>query len=266
MAFGLWSGTGGMADEMDAADLERMGRLGLPALPVAQGLALFDAAAGGVDPVLVPTRLDTAAVAARADGVPPLLRDLVRPARRRAATTGGAEDSTPWRERLAPLADDARDRALLALVRGQVAGVLGHTSERSVEPGRAFQEMGFDSLAAVELRNLLGTATGLTLPATLVFDRPTPLALAAYLKEQLVPGPADLVRVLLVGVDRLEAELAALPDHDDAHTRVGARLEALLRTWHDTHAAAAGGAGPADLGSATDEELFAKIDNELGAR
>ncbi|MFG2175930.1 SDR family NAD(P)-dependent oxidoreductase [Streptomyces niveus] len=266
MAFGLWSGTGGMADEMDAADLERMGRLGLPALPVAQGLALFDAAAGGTDPVLVPTRLDTAAVAARADGVPPLLRGLVRPARRRAAATGGADDGTSWRERLAPLADDERDRALLGLVRTQVAGVLGHTSERSVEPGRAFQEMGFDSLAAVELRNLLGTATGLTLPATLVFDRPTPLALAAYLKAQLVPGPADLVRSLLAGVDRLETELAALPDHDDTHARVAARLEALLRTWYDTHAAADTGAEPADLGSATDEELFAKIDNELGAR
>ncbi|MEV8411754.1 phosphopantetheine-binding protein, partial [Streptomyces niveus] len=165
-----------------------------------------------------------------------------------------------------PLADDERDRALLGLVRTQVAGVLGHTSERSVEPGRAFQEMGFDSLAAVELRNLLGTATGLTLPATLVFDRPTPLALAAYLKAQLVPGPADLVRSLLAGVDRLETELAALPDHDDTHARVAARLEALLRTWYDTHAAADTGAEPADLGSATDEELFAKIDNELGAR
>ncbi|MEU0692431.1 SDR family NAD(P)-dependent oxidoreductase [Streptomyces niveus] len=266
MAFGLWSGTGGMADEMDAADLERMSRLGLPALPVAQGLALFDAAAGGPDPVLVPTRLDTAAVAARADGIPPLLRGLVRPARRRAAATGTAENGTPWRERLAPLADDERDRALLTLVRTQVAGVLGHASELSVEPGRAFQEMGFDSLAAVELRNLLGRATGLTLPATLVFDRPTPLALAAYLKAQLVPGPADLVRSLLVGVDRLETELTALPDLDDAHARVGARLEALLRTWYDTHAAADIGAGPADLGSATDEELFAKIDNELGAR
>ncbi|MFD3918636.1 SDR family NAD(P)-dependent oxidoreductase [Streptomyces sp. NPDC058595] len=266
MAFGLWSGTGGMADEMDAADLERMGRLGLPALPVAQGLALFDAAAGGPDPVLVPTRIDTPAVAARPDGIPPLLRALVRPARRRTTATGTAGAGTPWRERLAPLADDERDRALLTLVRSQVAGVLGHTSERSVEPGRAFQEMGFDSLAAVELRNLLGRATGLTLPATLVFDRPTPLALAAYLKAQLVPGPADLVRSLLVGVDRLETELTALPDLDDAHARVGARLEALLRTWYDTHAAAGPRTGPVDLGSATDEELFAKIDNELGAR
>ncbi|MEK8169492.1 phosphopantetheine-binding protein [Streptomyces sp. M19] len=143
--------------------------------------------------------------------------------------------------------------------------MLGHASAESVDPGRAFQDMGFDSLAAVELRNLLGAATGS--PSGDAGLRPAlALTLAAYLKGELVPGPADLARSALAEVDRLEAALATLPDQDGSHTRITARLEALLRTWHDTHVRQDADAQPEDFGSATDEELFAKIDNELGAQ
>ncbi|MEH6376838.1 phosphopantetheine-binding protein, partial [Streptomyces sp. KLMMK] len=159
-----------------------------------------------------------------------------------------------------------RDRLLTELVLTHVAAVLGHASADALAPGRAFQEMGFDSLAAVELRNLLGAATGLALPATLAFDQPTPRALAAHLKAGLVPGPADAARAMVAEVDRLEAALAALPDEDGSHARVTARLEALLRTWHDTHGGPAGTAAPEDIGGASDEELFARIDNELGVQ
>ncbi|MET7764497.1 SDR family NAD(P)-dependent oxidoreductase [Streptomyces sp. NPDC005393] len=268
MAWGLWSEVGGLADQVDAADLERMRRLGLPPLTADQGLDLFDAAIDGQDAVVVPMRLDTAAVRARADGVPALLRGLVRGVRRKTADPGaGSGGDRSWRDRLAPLPEPERDRALLELVRAHVAAVLGHASAESVDPGRAFQDMGFDSLAAVELRNLLGAATGLSLPATLVFDQPSPVTLAAYLKAELVPGPADLARSTLADVDRLEAALAAVPDEDGAHRRITARLEALLRTWHDTHGRADAAARPAaDFGAATDEELFARIDNELGDR
>ncbi|CAM5416221.1 hypothetical protein SCANM63S_08142 [Streptomyces canarius] len=262
LAYGLWSGSGGMSAGIDAADLERLRRLGLPPLTPAQGLRTFDAGLGGEDAVLVPVRLDAAAVRARPDGVPALLRGLVRPARRRGAEPAPAGS---WRERLAPLPDADRDRALLELVRTHVAGVLGHPSPESVDPGRAFQEMGFDSLAAVELRNLLAGATGLTLPATLVFDQPTPHALAAHLKTALVPGPADQARSALAELDRLEAALHALPDQDGSHARVTARLEALLRGWQDSHARPTGPGSPADVHDASDEELFARIDNELGA-
>ncbi|MEU2439567.1 SDR family NAD(P)-dependent oxidoreductase [Streptomyces rubradiris] len=263
LAYGLWSGAGGLGSGIDAADLERLRRLGLPPLTPAQGLRALDAGLGGEDAVLVPVRLDAAALRARTDGVPALLRGLVRPARRR-----GTEGGTPagsWRDRLAPLADPERDRALLELVRTHVAAVLGHPSPESVDPGRAFQEMGFDSLAAVELRNLLAGATGLTLPATLVFDQPTPTTLAAHLKTALVPGPADRARSALAELDRLEAALHALPDEDGSHARVTARLEALLRDWQDTRGRPAGPGAPADFGDASDEELFARIDNELGA-
>ncbi|MGW2368065.1 SDR family NAD(P)-dependent oxidoreductase [Streptomyces sp. NPDC001667] len=267
MAWGLWDHTGGLSDRMEAADLERLHRVGLPPLSTEAALELFDAALDTEDALVVPARLDTAAVRVRADGVPALLRGLVRGApRRAAAATGGTADATPWRERLAPLPDADRDRLLLELVLTHVAAVLGHASAESVAAGRAFQEMGFDSLAAVELRNLLAAATGLALPATLAFDQPTPAALAAYLKAGLVPGPADQARSVVAEVDRLEAALTALPDEDGSHARITARLEALLRTWQDTHGAT-GATGPAeDIGGASDEELFARIDNELGVQ
>ncbi|MER5548997.1 SDR family NAD(P)-dependent oxidoreductase [Streptomyces sp. NPDC002589] len=266
LAYGLWSGSGGMSAGIDAADLERLRRLGLPPLTPAQGLRTFDAGLGGEDAVMVPVRLDAAAVRARPDGVPALLRGLVRPVRRRGAEPVAGAPADSWRDRLAPLADSERDRALLELVRTHVAGVLGHPSPESVAPGRAFQEMGFDSLAAVELRNLLARATGLTLPATLVFDQPTPLTLAAHLKSALVPGPADLTRSALTELDRLETALHDLPDQDGSHARVTARLEALLRSWQDTHGRHPAPEAPADLREASDEELFAKLDNELGAQ
>ncbi|MCX4911497.1 type I polyketide synthase [Streptomyces sp. NBC_00878] len=268
VAYGLWSEAGGMAEQMDAADLERMRRQGLPALTAAQGLELFDASLGGQDAVVVATRLDGTAVRARPDGVPAVLRGLVRPARRTAAEPATGAGTASWRDRLASLPDSERDRALLDLIRGNVAAVLGHTSPESVEPERAFQEMGFDSLAAVELRNLLGTATGLPLLATLVFDQPSPVTLAAYLKAALIPGPADQARSALTEVDRLEAALNTLPDQDGSHARVTARLEALLRTWHDTHGryAAVEAEVTEDFTASTDDELFARIDNELGAQ
>ncbi|WP_053656869.1 type I polyketide synthase [Streptomyces sp. MMG1121] len=266
LAYGLWSGSGGMSAGIDAADLERLRRLGLPPLTPLQGLRTFDAGLGGEDAVLVPVRLDAAALRARPDGVPALLRGLVRPARRRGAEPAAGAPADSWRDRLAPLPDAERDRALLELVRTHVAGVLGHPGAESVDPGRAFQEMGFDSLAAVELRNLLAGATGLTLPATLVFDQPTPRTLAAHLKTALVPGPADLTRSALAGLDRLEATLHDLPDQDGSHARVTARLEALLRSWQDTHGRHTAPEAPEDFREASDDELFARIDNELGAQ
>ncbi|WP_406466199.1 SDR family NAD(P)-dependent oxidoreductase [Streptomyces sp. NBC_00111] len=266
LAYGLWASVGGMSAGIESADLERLRRLGLPPLAPAQALRMFDAALGTEDALVVPVRLDGAAVRARPDGVPALLRGLVRPAARRpGADTADSPSSVSWGERLAGLPDTERDRVLLDLVRTHVAGVLGHPSPQSVDPGRAFQEMGFDSLAAVELRNLLAGATGLTLPATLVFDQPSPRTLAAHLRTALVPGPADLARSALADVDRLEAALLGLPDQDGSHARVTARLEALLRGWQDARGGAAAPATPQDFGEASDAELFATIDNELGA-
>ncbi|MET7607649.1 SDR family NAD(P)-dependent oxidoreductase [Streptomyces avermitilis] len=190
LAWGLWEQEGAMADALDEAGTSRMARSGVLPLPTEDGLRLFDAALASNEPVLVPVRLDTAALRNRAaETVPALLRGLVRVSLRgtaqRAATGSLAE-------RLAGLAADERDEALLELVRGEVAAVLGHSSSRDVQPTYAFQDLGFDSLTAVELRNRLATAAGLRLPATLVFDHPTPAALARHIGTELL-GEAPAV-------------------------------------------------------------------------
>ncbi|WP_037826876.1 SDR family NAD(P)-dependent oxidoreductase [Streptomyces sp. NRRL B-1347] len=189
LAWGLWAEASGMTGHLADADLSRMRRAGLAPLTSAEGLALFDAAVTSGTALLVPARLDPAAV--RAHGaVPALLRGVVRERVRRAeaAATGGRAGGAPLGERLAALSAEEREEALLALVREHTATVLAHGAPGGVDPGRTFKELGFDSLTAVELRNRLGTATGLRLRATLVFDYPTPSALATHIGAAL--GPA----------------------------------------------------------------------------
>ncbi|MEU6343756.1 type I polyketide synthase [Streptomyces sp. NPDC046977] len=206
LAWGLWAPqVGGMATNLDEGDLQRMARDGVGALSSQDGLALFDTALSVGAAVLLPMKLDLAVLRgqAQAGALAPLLRGLVgAPTRRAAASAGGGGGEDGLRARLAGLAPAERDRALVELVRKQVAVALGYPGPASVEPGRSFKELGFDSLTAVELRNLLGAATGRRLPATLVFDYPTATALAGYLREELVgdvtDGNADRAATALV--------------------------------------------------------------------
>ncbi|MFI2126493.1 SDR family NAD(P)-dependent oxidoreductase [Streptomyces sp. NPDC020299] len=183
LAFGMWNVDTGMGAVTDA-DLERMRRLGLPALDAAEALALFDAALATGAHQVIPVRVDRAALGARTDEPPALLRGLVRGTGRRTARTAQTGGAGGFAERLAGLSDAERDRTVLELVRTQVAAVLGHSGVESVSPEKAFRELGFDSLAAVELRNALNAATGLKLPATLVFDHPNCRAVAALIKDK----------------------------------------------------------------------------------
>nr|WP_232327805.1 type I polyketide synthase [Kibdelosporangium sp. MJ126-NF4]CEL13384.1 Malonyl CoA-acyl carrier protein transacylase [Kibdelosporangium sp. MJ126-NF4]CTQ99073.1 Malonyl CoA-acyl carrier protein transacylase (EC 2.3.1.39) [Kibdelosporangium sp. MJ126-NF4] len=189
LAWGLWEQRSGMTQTLDEADRRRLSRSGTRPLSSAEGLKLFDTALAVDDPVLVPMRLDLGAIRSAGD-VPPLLRELVqhRPA-----------SSRPAISRVAP--GHARtERELIELVRTHAAITLGHASPEAVSAKKPFKEMGFDSLTAVELRNRLATATGLTLPATLVFDYPTPIALASYLLAELtgtqqLPAAESVARV-----------------------------------------------------------------------
>ncbi|NXY96048.1 SDR family NAD(P)-dependent oxidoreductase [Streptomyces sp. BR123] len=185
LAWGLWADTGGgMGAALDAEDVSRLSRGGVDAIGAAEGAALFDAACAAEQALLVPVKLDLAALRAQAGSgmLPPLLSGLVRmPVRRAARNAGGA-----FARQLAALAQDRKQGAVVELVRGQVAAVLGFTGPEAVDPARSFNEVGFDSLTAVELRNRLGAATGIRLPATLVFDYPTPAVLAEFLHAELL--------------------------------------------------------------------------------
>ena len=184
LAWGLWGGSGGMGAGLADGDLRRMARTGVLPLPPEEALALFDLALGavgaGAGPTLVPARLDLAALRAQADRLAPPLRGLISvPLRRPAAETS-------LQERLRGMAHEDRGSVLLELVRRETATVLGYAAgSASMADDRAFLELGLDSLTAVELRNQLAAATGVSLPATLAFDLPTPAAVADYLRSQL---------------------------------------------------------------------------------
>ncbi|MBQ1097253.1 SDR family NAD(P)-dependent oxidoreductase [Streptomyces sp. b94] len=188
IAWGLWGGGQGMIQRLTRADILRVNRWGVIELAVDEGLRLFDAALATETPALVAVHLDKTAIQHRAEGVPAMFRGLVgaAPARRPvssqlSAAAGTTSGDTPLAQRLAGLPAAERERAVLRLVRAEVAAVLGHESAETIEPERAFQELGFDSLTAVELRNRLQTTTGLRIPATVVFDYPSSRVLADFL-------------------------------------------------------------------------------------
>ncbi|MEU6665880.1 type I polyketide synthase [Streptomyces sp. NPDC046727] len=192
LAWGLWARAGGMTGTLDETDLTRIARGGVAPLETEEGVALFDAALRGDDPAVLPVRLDLAALRAQGEGLAPLFRGLVPPHRAGAATgqaaTGGAD---ALRDRLAGLLEAEREPFLTELVQSHVATILGYRSAQDVGRTLAFRELGFDSLAAVELRNRLSAATGLRLPATLVFDHPTPAELARHLLGELTGALAE---------------------------------------------------------------------------
>ncbi|GLY47190.1 type I polyketide synthase [Lentzea sp. NBRC 102530] len=204
LVWGLWSSHVGMGSGLTKADLARMARAGMPAMSIAEGFALFDSALVLDEAVAVPMKLDLAALRG-ADEVHPVLRGLVRTQHRRAAAAGGKSEPSSWTTRLAGRSPAEQDELLLELVRGQVAVVLGFSSAQQVQVTRGLVEMGLDSLSAVELRNTLSVATGLRLPATVVFDYPTPQALAAHLRGELASSadeaPVQAVVAATVGSD-----------------------------------------------------------------
>jgi acyl transferase domain-containing protein/thioesterase domain-containing protein/NADP-dependent 3-hydroxy acid dehydrogenase YdfG len=184
LAWGLWAQDGGMAGDLGGADRTRMARAGVTALSEEDGVRLFDAALGAGEAVLVPVGLDRGALRRSGDGLPPLLRGLV-PAPVRRAAAGEPAAAASFGERLAGLSEEDRRTRVLELVRQEAAVVLGHASADAIDAGRPFLEAGFDSLTAVELRNRLTAATGVRLPASVVFDLATPTALAGRVAGEL---------------------------------------------------------------------------------
>ncbi|MER5785058.1 type I polyketide synthase [Streptomyces mobaraensis] len=271
LAWGLWSpdSGSGMTGHLDEGDLGRLRRTGMGALDLAQGMELFGRAVGSDEPVLVPIALDLAKL--RADAaqgmVMPLFRGLVRTAARR-VLAGGADQQAAegLAEQLAALPGEERLPLLLDLVRGHVSAVLGFAGPQAVEPARAFKEIGFDSLTAVEFRNRLMAVTGVRLPATLVFDHPNPAVLAAFLLAEIAPPEHSADQRILAEIDRIEASLAGIAAECETPEEITARLERLLSAWKERRP----DTGPATedisgrLEDASADELLSFIDNELG--
>ncbi|WP_229874287.1 type I polyketide synthase, partial [Streptomyces cirratus] len=201
LAWGLWAS--GMSGALTEADLQRMSRTGIGALTAEYGLDLFDRALTIDSPLVLPIRLDVRTLAGAGDELPPLFRGLVRIRPRRGAVTASG-DAGSLRGRLAALDRDERVAVLLDLVRTQVAVTLGYPGPHAVDESRAFSELGFDSLTAVEFRNAVSAATDVRLPATLAFDYPNPRALARHLLDELDgsegrPGPTTATAVRTPG-------------------------------------------------------------------
>ena len=187
LAWGLWADPSGMTGHLQDTDLARMTRMGIGPLSTREGLELFDAAHAASHALTIPLRLDNRALRALAGAgaLPTLLQGLIRtPARR---TRQGAAESLA--QTLAGVPESEREQVVCELVRAEVAAVLGYTSAEAIEPDRAFKDLGVDSLAAIEVRNRLARTTGLSLPATLVFDHPNCTAVAAHLRERVEWAP-----------------------------------------------------------------------------
>ncbi|MFS8204674.1 thioester reductase domain-containing protein, partial [Streptomyces sp. CWNU-52B] len=183
LAWAAWGHEKGMASRLSEVDRSRATQAGLRPIAPAEGCALFDAAIASSHPTTVPMHLDVALIERQAGPPLPILRGLVRaPARRVAATA--AEDTGALAERLALLDDAGQEELLLDLVRTAVAAILGHSGTDQISASSIFTELGFDSLTAVELRNLLEGQTGLRLPPTLLFDHTSPTALIAHLRSE----------------------------------------------------------------------------------
>nr|WP_046496891.1 type I polyketide synthase [Streptomyces odonnellii] len=247
VAWGLWR-SGGINAHLDETELSRFARDGFRAVTDSEGLALLDRALASGQPAVIASV--AGAVGARGPARP--------------TAPDGAAGHAALTERLAELPGPERERYVLTLVSEEVASVLGHASAEAVTPDRPFQELGFNSLTAVELRNRLGAAAGLTLPATLVFDHPTPAALAAFLLTRAAPAAEDPAKAVLAELDRLEAALATLAPEDESRPTVSVRLHSLLGKLN-AKTPDPGGEEPGEpFAAASTDDIFDFIDNQLG--
>ncbi|MFC8130324.1 type I polyketide synthase [Streptomyces sp. NPDC057302] len=262
LAWGLWAEASGITGHLDDADVQRMARGGMTPLSSADGMALFDAAHTTGTATAVPAALSLAALRANPEQVRPLLRGLIPTPNRRSARSGDGDGSgtVPLAQRLAGLTEAEQDRALVQLVRTHTAAVLGFPGPEAVEAERAFKELGFDSLTAVELRNRLDAEVESRLPATLVFDHPNPTALAAHLRTTVLSGDGTPAAAVLGELNKLTVTISKLDPNDALAGDIRLRLRSLLSAWDE------GEPEPEkdDLISATLDDVFDIIDEELG--
>ena len=266
VAWGLWGGDGGMAGGETTVQLQRRGLRGMdPDLAVQ---ALAEVLDSGEDRLTI-ADIDWArflpAFTLRRPS--PLLKDLPEAIEALAEAEADADPTaakTDVTERLRGLARIEQERLLAGLVQTEAAAVLGHASVEAIEAGQAFRDLGFDSLTAIELRNRLTAAAGVRLPATLVFDYPTPAILADYLRREITQDEIDLSALALAEIRKLEELVQGISLDDNARADLAIRVKGIVSVLENGSDAAGSGAGDSDLEAATVENIFDLLDKELG--
>ncbi|WEV29015.1 type I polyketide synthase [Streptomyces sp. 71268] len=288
LAWGPWAERSALTGALTDRERERMGRDGVRPLATPDALDLFDAARGMAgEPVLVPLRLDPDRLRDRAQrgNVAPLLIGLVTPfatpptvdqstpetaappttptpapvtAAPASPTGGGAH---PAEQRLRAMPEPERLRVLTELVLTQAAVALGEAPEDGIDPDLGFVDLGFDSLASLDLQAALHEEIGVELPSTLIFDYPNATALAGHLCAELSGRQGTEVAPALAELDRLEAFLTPFAADDQARGSIAHRLRDLLSRWADEPQDAP---DKSDLAVASDDELFAALDQLRG--
>jgi mycoketide-CoA synthase len=215
LGWGLWDQASSMTGGLEAVDFARFARDGITAMSSTQALQLLDTAMVIDEPFLVPAHIDTTALRAKFDGgtLPPMFVDLINATARRQVddSLAAAKSKSALLQRLEGLPDDEQQEILLDLVRSHIATVLGNTTAEAIDPDKAFQELGFDSLTAVEMRNRLKAATGLPLSPTLIFDYPNSAALAGYFHQELVGASAEAAPKAAPGEEEIQRVVASIP-------------------------------------------------------
>ena len=264
VAWGLWDG-GGMA----AGGEETLRRRGIQEMAPHLAITALGQALDQDEAVIAVADVDWEQFARAFTSLrpSPLLAEISEAQQAMAAERSSPEDENPGggvlAGQLAGLTQAEQEQVVLNVVRTQAASVLGHASAEAVPPGAVFRELGFDSLTAVDFRDHLNAATGLRLPATLVFDYPSPVVLAGWLRGEILQEGLANVVPLLAELDKLEAQLLVIAADGNVQMRIRMRLQALLSKWDSILGPANGAAITDRLQSATAEEVLQFIDAEL---
>ncbi|HEV3094258.1 MAG TPA: SDR family NAD(P)-dependent oxidoreductase, partial [Solirubrobacteraceae bacterium] len=260
IGWGFWEQASDMTGGLGEIDRRRIARMGIAPLSSSEGVELFDLGCRAKHALVLPVRVNAGPLReqAAAGRLPAILGNLVPRTARVEIATG---DSL-FLERFANADPDQREPIVRELVNREVAIVLGFDSAETIDEQRAFKDLGFDSLAAVELRNRLTAATGGQLPATLIFDYPTPVALSSHLLEQLQGGSPSAAPSVEAELERLESRVASLQDERE-RARAITNLRAILARLTSTPASENGSTLVETIEGASDEEIFGLIDREL---
>ncbi|MFD0363634.1 SDR family NAD(P)-dependent oxidoreductase [Nocardia sp. GCM10030253] len=254
LAWGAWRGASGMTAQLGDQDWARMRREGMLPIDDVHGMTLFEAALAGGQPAAVAARLDMSVLSAMdAADLPAMLRGLARSSRRAAAAR--SSESAKFAAGLIGLGPADQDRVIVEAIRAQAAAVLGHQSPDAIDVERPFQELGFDSLGVMEFRNRVKSAVGINLGTTVVFDHPTPAALAAYIRQEIAPADDAPARIKSE-VESLARSCAGAELDPDDRRDIATRLRAVLRELDGVPDNESIG----HLAAADDSELFEFID------